>query len=76
MRDLASTLLRLMGDPVTPAFGALPERPTEIWRMCADASRARAELGWTPRVGLEEGLQRTIAWYRRELTRDESSFAV
>ena len=29
-----------------------------------DISRARAELGFTPRVGLDEGIQRTLAWYR------------
>jgi len=76
MRDLATMLLRLMGDPITPDFGALPERPTEIWHMYADSTRAQTELGWAPKVGLEEGLQRTIAWYRAELSRDQSSFAV
>jgi nucleoside-diphosphate-sugar epimerase len=29
-----------------------------------DISRARTELGFTPRVGLDEGIQRTLAWYR------------
>jgi UDP-glucose 4-epimerase len=76
MRDLATTLLAQLGDPITPQFGALPDRPTEIWRMHADASRARAELGWAPEVSLEEGLSRTVEWYRRELGRDQSSFAV
>jgi nucleoside-diphosphate-sugar epimerase len=28
--------------------------------------RARAELGFSPRVGLDEGLRRTVAWYRQE----------
>ncbi|MBW8801355.1 MAG: SDR family NAD(P)-dependent oxidoreductase [Streptomyces sp.] len=73
MRDLATTLLDLLGNPVVPEFGALPERPTEIWRMHCDSSRARAVLGWAPEVDLEEGLRRTIAWYEEELTRSESS---
>ena len=29
-----------------------------------DISRAKSELGWTPRTGLDEGLRRTAAWYR------------
>jgi dihydroflavonol-4-reductase len=29
-----------------------------------DIARARAELGYAPRVGLREGIQRTLAWYR------------
>jgi len=31
-----------------------------------DISRARAELGYAPRVGLDEGIRRTLAWYRRQ----------
>jgi nucleoside-diphosphate-sugar epimerase len=31
-----------------------------------DISRARAELGYAPRVGLREGIRRTLEWYRRE----------
>lgn len=76
MRDLATTLLRLMGDPIRPEFGALPDRPTEIWRMYADAARAREQLGWQPAVSLEDGLRRTIAWYTEELSHADSSFAV
>lgn len=34
-------------------------------RRCLDISRARTEFGFKARVGLEEGLRRTIAWYRR-----------
>ena len=76
MADLATTVLRLMGDPIEAQLGALPDRPTEIWRMFADASRARSELGWRPEVSLEDGLRKTIEWYTAELSRDQSSFAV
>jgi len=31
-----------------------------------DASRARAELGFAPTVGLDEGIRRTLAWYREQ----------
>lgn len=31
-----------------------------------DATRARQELGWQPRTGFEEGLNKTIAWYKAE----------
>ena len=30
-----------------------------------DISRARNELGYAPRVGLREGIRRTLEWYRR-----------
>lgn len=73
MRDLARTLLRLLGDPIEPEFGALPERPTEIVRMRADADKAKTLLGWAPQTSLEDGLQRTIDWYREELGRGAGS---
>lgn len=39
-----------------------PSIPTRVWLDC---SRARAVLGWEPRVGLEEGIRRTLEWYRQ-----------
>jgi GDP-L-fucose synthase len=41
-----------------------PARPDGMPRKALDASRLLA-MGWRPRVGLEEGLSRTVAWYRR-----------
>jgi nucleoside-diphosphate-sugar epimerase len=32
-----------------------------------DITRAVTELGWKPRVSLEEGVQRTVPWFRRAL---------
>ncbi len=34
-------------------------------RSSLDAARARAELGWAPQTSLSEGLEKTIAYYRR-----------
>jgi UDP-glucose 4-epimerase len=38
-----------------------PARPGEIQHIALDATRAREELGWEPKVQLEEGLERTLA---------------
>ncbi len=35
-------------------------------RRCLDTSRARQRLDWQAQVGFEEGLRRTIAWYRQQ----------
>jgi len=42
--------------------GALPYRPGEVMRLVADAARTARLTGWRARVGLEEGLRRTIEW--------------
>ena len=67
MRDVATTILDVMGNPIEAQFGALPERPTEIMRMYCDSTKARTLLGWAPQHSLREGLAKTIEWYRREL---------
>ena len=75
MRDLAQTILELMGDPISPEFGALPDRPTEIWSMRSDVTKARSRLGLLPFRPLREGLEETISWYRRELEQSGSVFS-
>ena len=42
----------------------LPVPPGDVERTFADVSRARELLGYEPRVGLDEGLRRFVAWYR------------
>jgi nucleoside-diphosphate-sugar epimerase len=73
MRDLALTILDLMGNPIEPEIGALPYRPTEIWRMVGDGERARELLDWQAAHSLEEGLVKTIDWYHEHLA-DQSRF--
>lgn len=75
MRDLAQTILDLMGNPIEAEFGALPERPTEIWSMRSDSTKARQRLGLEPFRTLAEGLEQTIEWYRGELQQSGSLFS-
>ena len=42
----------------------------EIQHQWLTAAKARRELQWTPQFTLEEGLARTVAWYREFLSRD------
>ena len=42
--------------------GALPYRRGEVMHLVADAARTARLTGWRARVGLEEGLQRTVDW--------------
>jgi UDP-glucose 4-epimerase len=61
--DIVDVLGRLGGrDDFEPEHA--PERKGEIRRIAIDPSRAREELGWEPKVQLEEGLERTLASLR------------
>ncbi|HEV2772055.1 MAG TPA: NAD-dependent epimerase/dehydratase family protein [Thermoleophilaceae bacterium] len=56
--DLVAVLGRIEGRELNPEFA--PPRPGEVQDIHLDATRARAELDWRARVGLEEGLERTL----------------
>jgi CDP-glucose 4,6-dehydratase len=61
--ELVTRILTRMGrKDLSPRI--LDEATNEILDQYLDATRARKVLGWTPRVGLDEGLTRTIGWYR------------
>ncbi len=68
--DLVRMIAELTATKSSIEIGALPYRPTEIWRMYADATRARTVLGWAPKVSVREGLERTVAWFRDYLVRN------
>lgn len=48
-----------------PQYG--PARPGDVRRICLDPARAERVLGWRPRVSLEEGIARTVAWFQAHL---------
>jgi nucleoside-diphosphate-sugar epimerase len=75
IRDLVLTIAELTGTKSSPEIGALPYRPTEIWRMFADSTRAHELFGWKPAVNLREGLRRTVAWFREYLQEDAGRLA-
>jgi len=64
IRELVNRIATLTGTKSQINVGALPYRPTEIWRMYADGTRAREITNWKPEVSLEEGLRRTVEWFR------------
>ena len=41
-----------------------PNRAGEVYRISLDSSRAKQELGWSPKIGLEEGLQMTVDYFK------------
>jgi UDP-glucose 4-epimerase len=60
--DLVNALNKLLGTNITPKH--LPERAGDIKHSRADISAARRELGYEPAMSFEEGLRRTLEWYR------------
>lgn len=67
--DLAHRILALLGKelPIECEAERLRPESSEVDRLCADASKARRLLGWSPAVSIEDGLARTIEWVERNL---------
>ncbi len=64
LNELFSTLKRLTGSSIDPAYG--PTRVGDVKHSLADISKANTLLGYTPLVMLEEGLARTLDWFRSD----------
>jgi UDP-glucose 4-epimerase/UDP-glucuronate decarboxylase len=65
--DLAKLVLRVAG--VSPRIEAAPAPPGSVARRRPDLTRLRALTGFEPVTTLEEGVQRTFAWYREHWSR-------
>ncbi|MGA2109593.1 MAG: NAD-dependent epimerase/dehydratase family protein [Syntrophorhabdales bacterium] len=59
-------LVRITGARVRPCFGFYEDRPMEQERV-ADIARPALLMDWRPRVPLEQGLAKTVDWYRTRL---------
>ena len=77
--DLARKIIQLTGRDVTLIADEderLRPGKSEVQRLWADSTRARDVLGWTPRVGFEDGLQRTIDWIGAHLDLYRSGYTI
>lgn len=64
VRELVSRLADAAEAADRVDFGALPMRPGDPAQIVGRASRLHGEVGFTPRIGLAEGLAETLRWWR------------
>lgn len=62
--EVAEGLKKLVGDQVKIEF--TPERPGDFGGKEISAEKARRDLGWQPSVEFEDGLKRTVEWFRQK----------
>ncbi|MDA8140090.1 MAG: NAD(P)-dependent oxidoreductase [Desulfobacteraceae bacterium] len=68
LRDLLNIIIAADGYK-NPRIAYDSSKPTMIPKRLIDGAKAREILGFSPKTPIEEGLRRTIAWYRRSLQR-------
>ncbi len=66
VNSMLQQINKITGKDIRPTY--TETRAGDIKHSQADISRARAHLGYEPKVSFEEGLRRTIEWYRENLT--------
>lgn len=67
VREIVERLIAISGSDRSPDVRGDGTLHGEIDRQYLDSSAIRAELGWEPRVGLDEGLRRAYDWYAQRL---------
>lgn len=65
--DLAKTIIAIIGQDVEIQSDEQRLRPgtSEVHRLCCDNAKAQRLLAWRPQHSLEEGLQRTVDWFKQ-----------
>jgi CDP-glucose 4,6-dehydratase len=63
--DVVALVLRVAGADLRPDIRGAGTPPGELDRQYVDYSKLAALTGWAPQVGLEEGLDRAVRWYRQ-----------
>jgi len=67
IRQVIETIKDLIGKG-EPKFGEIAYRPGENMELYADNSKAKMLLDWEPKVNLNEGLNKTIQWLKKQMS--------
>lgn len=65
IRDLVQKIIRASGKDMTVEFDT--RKPTIKFNLAVNIDRASRKYGWRPKVSLDEGIRRTLAWYRAHI---------
>ncbi len=65
VNELAEEVSRVIGKPARVEYKELPEDDPKV--RCPDISKMTRLTGWKPSVGLQEGLRKTIPYFKEEI---------
>ncbi len=64
MGDVAKLAQEIFQIKLEPAFATMPQREWDVTEWYADPGKAQRLLGWSAKVGLRQGLEKTAEWFR------------
>lgn len=65
INDLVKKIISISGKDLGIEYDL--SKPTIKTRLCLDTARAKTLLGWMPKVSLDEGIKKTIEWYKANI---------
>jgi UDP-glucose 4-epimerase len=65
IREVAETVKKLVGENVDIQY--LPARPGDYRGKVVSGTKAKLELGWEPQIDFEEGMIKTLKWYKEKM---------
>ncbi|OGN65414.1 MAG: hypothetical protein A3E80_05320 [Chlamydiae bacterium RIFCSPHIGHO2_12_FULL_49_9] len=65
VRDVVQTICQKMGIDFSKATKEVAERLGQDKAYTIDSTKARTELGWAPRISLQEGIAQTVSWVEK-----------
>ncbi len=68
MKSAARMVEEVIGSKELLQIGALPYRVNESWQYCLSPEKLVKETGWTPKVGLKDGLKKVVSFERASLS--------
>lgn len=72
IKEVAEMILDMTGAPIKLLLGSLQKRPGETSHFFCKNRRSEELLGWSPKTGLKEGVQKTIDWHKANYAQDVS----
>jgi nucleoside-diphosphate-sugar epimerase len=70
IRSVVEKIRENIGSDIYLPWGSVAHRSNEIWYNSADISKAQTELHWAPQTGFDEGIIKTVTWFRDYFQKD------
>lgn len=64
LRYYIDLIFREIGTNKKPNWGSIQYRENEMWNPTPDINKIQSILNWKPRIDVEEGIKRTISWFK------------
>lgn len=65
VKEVVHKIVKLSGNRLSLAFDK--SKPTIKFNLTVDINRVRKKYGWKPKISLEKGIEKTIAWYKHHM---------